>query len=50
MTDQQFTQLCGLILRGTSLPTACDILELDLRQVMVEVGEDGERRRRAAAA
>jgi hypothetical protein len=40
MTDEQFTILCGMIVRGTSLPTACDMMDLDLREVMDETSND----------
>lgn len=40
MTDAQFTTLCGMISRGASLPTACEILGLDLRDVMDTIGDD----------
>jgi hypothetical protein len=40
MTDAEFTQLCGTILRGVSLLTACDSLGLDVREVLTQVEED----------
>jgi hypothetical protein len=40
MTDAEFTHLCGTILRGTSLFTACELLELDVREVLAQIEND----------
>jgi hypothetical protein len=40
MNDSTFSQLCGEILRGASLLTACDLLGLNVREVLAQVEED----------
>lgn len=40
MTDADLTTICGLIMRGTSLPTACELTGVTMEALFDHIGDN----------